>query len=165
VIRAAVRARTTRPSLVVTRSLTALGLLVALVWALVGCGSDTPSSSSASSSPTPTTSVACADIAALEDSLESLEQVDVQQDGLPALTTAIGAVKSDLAAASTSASAMLQPQLQEVTTAFDALQTATSGLTTQNVVARAPDIAAALRKLTTATTDLTTAAQQTCPSS
>ena len=81
------------------------------------------------------------------------------------LTSAIAEVKADLEAAKSSVSTALQPQVDEVTAAFDALETATTGLTTDTVREQAPAILAALQQIATATTDLTTSVSQSCPES
>lgn len=151
----------------VRRSLSALVVVGALATGLAGCGSDSDSSSSAEATPTasatPTEATGCADVAALQESLSSLKDVDLQQDGVAGLTSALDSVKADLEAAKSSVSAELQPQVAAVSTAFDALQTAASGLTSGNIRQQAPAILTALQQVVTATTDLGTAVTQSCP--
>ena len=155
----------------VRRSLSAVLVFGALSWGLVACGSDSDSSAGASDTPTAAESTesaeatGCADLAVLEGSLSSLKDVDLQQDGVAGLTSAIAEVKADLEAAKSSVSTALQPQVDEVTAAFDALETATTGLTTDTVREQAPAILAALQQIATATTDLTTSVSQSCPES
>ena len=69
------------------------------------------------------TAAACEDVAALRSSLEALPGV---------AETAIDNVKTSLDAAEASASPVLKPSVEQVKTAFAALQTAASGLTADN---------------------------------
>lgn len=151
----------------VRRSLSALVVIGALATGLAGCGSDSDSSSSAETTPTasasPTEATGCADVDALKASLSSLGSVDLQQDGVAGLTSALETVKTDLEAAKASVSADLKPQVEAVSTAFDALESAASGLSEGNIREQAPQILAALGQVVTATTDLTTAVTQSCP--
>ena len=112
-----------------------------------------------------TASAGCADAATLKSSLDALKNVDVRQDGVDALTSALADVKTELGAATASASSALQPEVQQVQTAVDALETATNGLTTSNLTQKAPAIATALRQVATATSALSTTLSQSCPGS
>ena len=151
------------------RALGAVLLVGGLSWGMVACGDDSSSGAGTAATPTdtatatPTASPECADLAALEDSLNALADVDVKRDGVEALTTAIAQVKTDLATAQSSVSDALKPEVQAVASAFDALTTAASGLTTDNLVDKAPAIATALDRLSTAVTDLVSAVTQTWP--
>lgn len=144
--------------------------LVALL-GLAGCGSSSPtpsaspSSSSTMSSSTPSAPGYCAQAQSLRASLDTLRNVDVATDGVDALRSALADVKTDLDATATAAAAELKPQLDQVRTALDAVQTAADGLSTDNVLQKAPGIVDALRQLGTATDALTTAVTQRCPSS
>ena len=89
------------------QSLPALLVVGALSWGLVACGDD----SSPDAAATPTVAPECADLAALEDSLGSLKDIDVKQDGVEGLTTAIKEVKTDLTTAASSVSSALRPQV------------------------------------------------------
>jgi hypothetical protein len=122
-------------------------------------------STAPSATPTATESAGCTDVAALETSLGALKDVDVQQDGVDALNSAIADVKTDLDAAEASASSALQPQVEQVKTAFDALQTAATGLTTANLAGKAPAIASALNQVSTAAMALSSTLSQSCPES
>ena len=119
------------PESVSSRSKSVAGLLlaVALVCALAGCGG---SSSAAGQSSAQTASSAssggCADVTALKASLAALTQVRPLKDGVPALQSAIGNVKTSLDTAAASASSTLQPQVAQVKSAFAAVQTSVSGL-------------------------------------
>jgi len=106
---------------------------------------------------------ACADIGALKASLEALTKVKPAEDGVAALKTAIDNVKSDLEPAAASASALLQPSVQQVKTAFADLQTAVSGLSTDNVRQKAPAIRTAMTQVRTATANLSSALTTSCP--
>ena len=152
---------------------------VALLCALTSCGgSSAPSEASspaataasttaASSSPSPSGAAteACADVAALKSSLDALTKVKPLQDGAPALTTAIDNVKANLDKAQASASEALQPDIQQVKTAFAQLQTAASGLTGSNLKEKAPAIATALAQVAAATKALSATMAEACPGS
>jgi hypothetical protein len=81
------------------------------------------------------------------------------------LTTAIDNVKTNLDKAQASASEALQPDVQQVKTAFDQLQTAASGLTTSNLKEKAPAIATALAQVAAATKALSATLAEACPGS
>jgi hypothetical protein len=144
-----------------------------LLCILASCSpSSTPSSTSppetsaapaTSAPPSATPAEACADVAALKSSLETLTKVRPLQDGVGTLTTAIDNVKTDLDKAEGSASEALQPSVQQVKTAFEGLQTAASGLTTDNLKEKAPAIGAALTQLATATRALSSTLRESCP--
>jgi hypothetical protein len=144
-----------------------------LLCILASCSpSSTPSSTSppetsaapaTSAPPSATPAEACADVAALKSSLETLTKVRPLQDGVGTLTTAIDNVKTDLDKAEGSASEALQPSVQQVKTAFEGLQTAASGLTTDNLREKAPSIGAALTQLATATKALASTMRESCP--
>jgi hypothetical protein len=55
--------------------------------------------------------------------------------------------------------------VEQVKTAFADLQTAASGLTTDNLREKAPDIAAAMKQVRTATAGLSSTLTQSCPGS
>ena len=153
------------------RSASAAVAAAALLCVLASCS--TSSTPSQTSSPTTTTAAtttaalatACADAAALKSSLEALTQVKPLQDGLTALNTAIANVKTNLGVAAASASAVLQPAVDQVKTAFAGLQTAASGLTADNLKEKAPSITSAITQIGTATTALATTLTQNCPGS
>ena len=150
---------------------------VALLCVMASCGtSSTPSQTSppttaapATPAAAPTTAAptdaACEDVAALKSSLEALTKVKPAEDGVSALKTAIADVKTNLDAAEASASPVLKPSVEQVKTAFADLQTAASGLTTDNFKQKAPSIASAMREVGTATQALSSALTQSCPRS
>ncbi len=148
-------------------------MVVAFLGVLAGCGgSSAPSPSSApasttSSTPssTPTSTTGCADVAALKASLQALTQVKPLQDGVAALQAAIANVKTSLDTAVASAPATLQPQVAQVKSAFAAVQTSVTGLSTDNLKQKAPSIVAALTQLGTAASGLASALTQNCPGS
>jgi len=113
---------------------------------------------------TPTTA-GCEDVVALKSSLEALTKVRPAQDGVPALKTAIANVKTNLDKAKTSASPVLQPDVEQVKTAFADLQTAASGLTADNFKQKAPSIALAMTQVAAATKALSSTLTQSCPGS
>ena len=155
----------------------AAGAAVAVLCVLAGCGtSSTPTQSSppAATAAAPTVAAsttaaapaaACADMAALKSSLEALTKVKPAEDGVPALRTAIANVKTNLTSAGTSVSEVLQPSVEQVKIAFGNLQAATAGLTNDNRREKAPDIAAAMKQVRTATTALSSTLTETCPGS
>ncbi len=160
------------------RSTSAAVAAVALLCVLGSCGtSSTPSQTSPSATtaasatttaPTTTvspTTVGCEDVAALKSSLETLTKVRPAQDGVTALKTAIDNVKTNLDKAEASASPVLQPDVEQVKTAFATLQTAASGLTADNFKEKAPSIASALKQVATATKALSSTLTQSCPGS
>lgn len=146
-------------------------LAVAAALLLVSCGgsSDSGGSSAAGSSSPPESTTAaaasCADVAALESSLKALADVQPLQDGLTALQSAIADTKTALDTAVASATAELQPVVEDVKTQFAAVQKAASGVTTDNIKEKAPAIRASLQSLRTATTALATTLTQKCPGS
>ena len=156
------------------RSASAALAAVALLCVLASCGTSsaptqtsTPEASAATTS-APTSAAptaACADVAALKSSLEALTKVKPVEDGLPALTTAIANVKTNLDKAQTSASPALQPSVQQVKTAFDELQTAASGVNADNLKQKAPAIAMAMKHVATSTQALASTLTQSCPGS
>jgi hypothetical protein len=81
------------------------------------------------------------------------------------LNTAIDNVKANLDKAQASASEALQPDIQQVKTAFAQLQTAASGLTGSNLKEKAPAIATALAQVAAATKALSATMAEACPGS
>jgi hypothetical protein len=145
---------------------------IALLCVLGSCGTgSTPSQTTPSptrAAPATTaepTAAACEDVAALKSSLEALTKVRPGQDGVGALKTAIANVKSDLDTAEASASPVLKPSVEQVKTAFAALQTAASDLTADNFKQKAPSIASAMRQVVTATQALSSTLANSCPGS
>jgi predicted nucleic acid-binding Zn-ribbon protein len=104
-------------------------------------------------------------VAALKSSMQALSDIEPLQDGLDALEAAVADAKTALDAAAASITAELQPAVQQVQTAFEALQTAVDGLNQDNLREQAPAIGAALQGLAAAVTSLTTSATQACPDS
>ena len=160
------------------RSVSSLLTAVALVWVLAGCSSGS-TSTSPSTTPTPTATptatptgtptgtatAVCADAKALRASLAALENVNVRRNGSAALESALADVKTKLDATVASASGALKPQVDQVKTAFEGLQSATTGLTKDNLAAKAPAIRTALTQLGTATKALASTLSQDCPAS
>ena len=148
---------------------------VALLCVLASCGTSSPESqpsppatTAAATTAAPTTdstSAACEDVEALKSSLEALTKVKPADDGVAALTTAIADVKTSLDAAEASASPVLKPSVTQVKTAVGELQTAVSGVTADNLRAKAPAIASAIKEVATATQALSTKMRESCPGS
>ena len=157
------------------RSASAAIAAVALLCVLTSCGTSSapsqtspPATTAAPTTAAPTanaTTTACADVAALKASLEDLTKVRPAEDGLKALTTAIADVKTNLDKAEASASPALQPDVQQVKTAFAELQTAASGTTADNLRQKAPAISAAMKQVGTATQALSSTLTESCPGS
>ena len=161
----------------VRRSASAAVAAVALICVLGGCGSSTPGqtnpaattaapATTAAATPTvASTNAGCEDVAALKSSLEALTKVRPTQDGVTALKTAIANVKTNLDKAEASASPVIQPDVEQVKTAFADLQAAASGLSADNFKEKAPSIAMAMRQVATATKALSSTLSQSCPGS
>lgn len=149
------------------RSVTAALAGLALLGILGACTDNSTSEESTSgqtmsSTPSASKTEDCADVTALEDSLKALTEVNPVADGTDALNAAIDDVNSNLDAAMDSASAELKPQLDDVETAFASLQEAVTGLTTDNLTEKAPEISAALFEVGTATKALGTSITDNC---
>ena len=156
------------------RSASAAAAAVALLSVLMSCSTgSTPTQTQPATTAAPTTAAAttastapaaaCADVAELKSSLEALTKVKPAEDGVPAVRTAIANVKANLAPAEASASAVLKPSVEQVKTAFADLEKAARGLTADNRKEKAPDIAAALEQVRTATAALASTLTQSCP--
>ena len=104
-------------------------------------------------------------MAELRSSLETLTKVDPAEDGVPALKAAIADVKTNLTSAEASASEALQPHVEQVKIAFGNLQTASADLTPDNRREKAPEIAAAMKQVRTATAALSSTLTDSCPGS
>jgi hypothetical protein len=124
-----------------------------------------PATTAASGTTGEPTAAACEDVAALKSSLGALTKVKPAQDGVAALKTAIADVKSNLDTAEASASPVLKPSVEQVKTAFAALQTSADGLTADNFKQKAPSIASAMKQVVTATQALSSTLAQSCPGS
>jgi len=151
-----------------SRSMPVAGLVLALalVSALAGCGGGSSAAGQSSVQPgSSASSGGCADVTALKASLAALTQVRPLKDGVPALQTAIGNVKTSLDAAAASASSTLQPQVAQVKSAFAAVQTSVADLSADNLTQKAPSIVVALTQLRTAASALATTLTQNCPGS
>jgi len=141
-------------------------VVFALAGALAGCGgSSGPSPSIAAKASTTISTGGCADVRAVKASLSALAQVRPLRDGVPALQAAIANVKTSLDAAAASASAILQPELAQVKSAFAAVQRSVTGLSTGNVTQKAPSIVVALTQLGWAASGLALTLTQNCPGS
>jgi len=159
------------------RSASAAAAAVASLCVLMSCSTGStptqtqPATTAAPTTAAPTTAApttsaapaaACADVAELKSSLEALTKVDPAEDGVPALKTAIANVKANLAPAEAAVSEVLQPRVEQVKTAFAELQSAADGLTRDNLRAKAPDIAAAMKQVRTATAALSSTLTESC---
>ena len=146
----------------VGRSCSAALASVVLICLLAACGGGDDTTSGSTPSPSPTATTGCEDASALEASLQALKGVDVRTDGVQGLTGAAADVANDLDAAVSSASSELQPHVDQVKTAFTALQTSVDGLTVENLRQKAPAIKSALSQVETATTARASAVETSC---
>ncbi len=89
----------------------------------------------------------------------------MRRNGVAALESALADVKTKLDAAAASASSALKPDVDQVKTAFTALQRAATGLNKDNLAEKAPAIRTALTQLATATKALASTLSQNCPAS
>ena len=138
---------------------------VILLGSLAACGSDSTPEQTTSPAATASSTADCTEATALKDSLDALTKVKPLEDGVASLNAAIADVKSSLDAAVASAEATVQPEVEQVKTAFASLQTAATGLTADNIVEKLPDISAALVEVSTATTTLGSSLTQNCVTS
>jgi hypothetical protein len=135
---------------------------------LASCGSNNSSESTAtpdssSTSATATAAEVCTDLAALKASVRTLTDIEPLQDGLNALEAALADSSAALDTAVASVTDELQPPVEQVETAFTAVQTAADGLTADSLKEKAPDIVTALQGLKTALTSLAETLAQECP--
>ena len=134
----------------------ALPLMVILALAAAGCSDDN------GGTPTAATS-GCDEVNALQDSLTSLTEVDLVNDGTDALQSAVSDVKTDLDAAVSAVGAELEPVVDEVQTAFSDLESALEGVSSAGGLgAAATEIGNAVAELGTALTGLTSEISETC---
>lgn len=87
------------------------------------------------------------------------------QDGLDSLKAALAHTKTALGTAQAAGSEKLQPAVEQVQTAFAAVQAASDGLTAETLPDRAPAIASALRGLKASLDPLSAALTRECPKS
>lgn len=146
----------------VGRSSSAVLASVVLMSLLAACGGGDDTTSESTPSPSASATAGCDTASALEDSLQTLKGVDVREDGVEGLTGAVADVANDLDAAVSSASSTLQPHVDQVKTAFSALQTSVDGLTVENLRQKAPSIRTALSQVESATTALASAVTDIC---
>jgi PBP1b-binding outer membrane lipoprotein LpoB len=136
--------------------------LACLAVLLVGCSSD--SGSSSSSSTTTSKDAVCADRTALQNSVKSLKDVDYT-GGKSAVTSALDKVKNNLDALGDSVKADLKPQVDDVKSALDQLESAVrnfgSGSLTDNLQAAGN----AVSKVGSTSADLFSSLSSECPSS
>jgi hypothetical protein len=146
----------------VGRSSSAVLASAVLIGLLAACGGGDDTSSESTPSPSASPTAGCDSASTLEDSLQALQGVDVRKDGVEGLTGAVADVANDLDAAVSSASSTLQPHVDQVKTAFTALQASVDGLTVENLRQKAPSIKAALSQVEAATTALASAVTESC---
>jgi len=118
-----------------------VGLLVA------GCGSSKPDY--------------CGDLTNLKGSVQGLGSVNVVQNGVSSLTTAIDKVKSDAQTLASSAKGALAPQVDDLEKSLDALETSLKQLSSSDTrVSALSNLPSQLTALQTSSQSLVTAAQK-----
>lgn len=105
----------------------------------------------------------CADVGALGASAQVLTETEPLQDGIDALHAALADTKAAVATAVTAGSAELQPAVEQVRTAFAAVQAASDGVTAGTLREHAPAIASALRGLEASLAPLSATLTEECP--
>src|SRR3954451_25002289 len=120
-----------------------MAMLLLLAVLVGGCspGSTGGGQTAATPTPSPTATNPCADVAALEASINSLGQVDVAQVGTEGLKTAVQDVRAKLKALADSAGSQLGPELAHFQSVLGALGSTLSGVTdTSSLKAALPAI-------------------------
>jgi hypothetical protein len=116
-------------------------------------------------SPSGSMAEGCAELGKLETSLEDLSNVNPLKDGLDALNAAVADSRAQLATAASAVSDALKPSVKKVQAAFQQLQSALQGVTTDNLAQSATEVGTALTAVGSATTDLKQTLDQQCPQS
>jgi len=144
-----------------------LAVVTMLLLAVACSGSDGSGTDSSTPAATSTSAAVdgCAELAALETSLEALSSIEPLQDGLNALESAVADSKTKLTAAASAVSEALRPAVEDVQTTFDQLQSALQGVTSSSLAASATAIGTALADVGSAATNLKSTLSQDCPGS
>jgi hypothetical protein len=135
----------------------------------IACGSSSPTASgtspsgTASASPT-ATSLVCEDAADLRTSLHNLTHSDVSQGGVTEIKSNLAQVHTDLTALITHAKGQWQAQTSDLKAALDKLQTAVSDLSSNPSATTVAGVATALREVAAGGGSLLTAISKRCPS-
>jgi ABC-type Fe3+-hydroxamate transport system substrate-binding protein len=147
----------------ITRVLTATALACFAVL-LVGCGSDSDSDSSSSSSTTTTKDAVCSDKTALENSVKDITNIDLT-GGESAVESAVDKVKDNLDALGDSVKADLRPQVDDVKSAIDELETVVRNFGDGSLTDNLQDAGDAVAKVGSTSADLFSSLSAECPSS
>jgi cytochrome c556 len=124
--------------------------------------SGTPSASSASA--TASTSVVCQDAAALRASIRKLTHSGVSKGDAATIKANLAQVRSDLTTLTTDAKGQWQAQTSDLKAALDKLQTAVSDLSSNPSASTVAGVVAALGEVGTTGGSLLTAISTRCPS-
>jgi hypothetical protein len=143
------------------KGIVAATALVCLAMPLVGCSSD---SDSKTSSTTPKDKV-CTDKDAVQSSVKDLTSPDVLSGGKSSITAALDKVERNLDALRASAKADLKPQVDDVKSALDQLQTTVRNFGDGSIADDLSDAGSAIGKVSTSAGDLASALSAECPSS
>jgi hypothetical protein len=135
--------------------------ILCVAFGVAGCGSD--SDSNASSSTTTAKDAVCADKKALESSVSALSDVDLT-GGKSAVTSAVDKVKKNLDALGDSVQADLEPEVDDVKSALDDLQTAVGNLGSGSLTENLQAVGNAIAKVGTTAGDLFSSLSARCPS-
>ena len=144
-----------------------IGLAAALCVGLAGCGSDSDSDAGSTSTTTTTEAGKAAVCTARDDlkqSVGDLGDLSVAEEGKSGVTAAVTTVNQDFEELQSVASDTYKPQLDDVKSALDELQTAVGNLGSGDLGQETQDAGAAISKVSETTTTLFTTLEEECPS-
>ena len=152
--------------------LTLGGLCLAVA---AGCGgggddgtSSTPESTAAATSATAsgtTTSQACADVAALRESIDNLNNLDLPNTGKAGLQSALQDIRTDLDALRESAGDQWAAQVDEFDAAINSFQETVAAIQGDNLLSSIPTIVSNLQSIDESWNSLQDQIDQGCPTS
>ena len=146
-------------------------LLLALAGLVSACGGggsgDEPAEAAATTAATASGTAAaggraCADAAALRESLARLDQLDVPEAGKAGLQRSLQEIRTDLAALEQSSGGRWRAQVGALDTAIDGFQTTVAGLD-ENLLDDLPTIVGDLERIEGALAALDREIDQACP--
>jgi hypothetical protein len=144
-------------------------LLLAMVCFAAACGGSddntsgaAPTTTTTASGTTAAASQACADAAALKDSVDELDQLDPPSAGKAGIQAALDKVQANLASLRGSATGQWGSQITELEGAVAALKTTIDGISGDSLVSDLPTIVSDLQRIDTAWTALQQQIDQDC---
>jgi hypothetical protein len=159
---------TTRSVVVGRSARLLLGGLCLVAAAACGGNGDTTSgateTTAAATSATPT-STACADVTALRESINNLDNLDVPNAGKAGLQSALQDIRTNLEAVRASAGDQWAMQIDELDAAITAFQDTVAAVQGDNLLSSIPTILSNLQRLDEAWTSLQDQIDQACPTS